>query len=461
MWFVSLLICEGMIKVKKGLNIPISGSPTDSIDTSKSVRSVAVLGPDYNGMKPTMHVDEGDVVKIGQILFEDKRNPGVVFTSPAGGKIESINRGARRVLQSVVVDVSETEENVEFTSYENEELSSADGQVIRDQLVRSGLWTSFRTRPFSKIPAIDSFPSNVFVTAIDTNPLSANVNSILNLNKNFFKAGIAVIKLLTQNKIHVCVDSEFSLNLDEDSQIVNHVFEGPHPAGLTGTHMHFVSPATLTNVNWSINYQDVIAFGKLFLTGKLPVTTIISLAGPQVVNPRLIQTRVGACTDELCAGELTHRDNRIISGAVISGREAIGPYAYLGKYHSQVSVVKEAGKADREFMNWLTPGPRKFSKIPLFTSYLMPKKEFKFKTLMNGSDRAIVPTGVYEEVMPLNLLATVLMRYIAVGDTEKIQDLGGLELDEEDLALCSFVCPSKYDFGSLLRSNLNQIEVEG
>jgi Na+-transporting NADH:ubiquinone oxidoreductase subunit A len=360
-----------------------------------------------------------------------------------------------------VVDVSETEENVEFTSYENEELSSADGQVIRDQLVRSGLWTSFRTRPFSKIPAIDSFPSNVFVTAIDTNPLSANVNSILNLNKNFFKAGIAVIKLLTQNKIHVCVDSEFSLNLDEDSQIVNHVFEGPHPAGLTGTHMHFVSPATLTNVNWSINYQDVIAFGKLFLTGKLPVTTIISLAGPQVVNPRLIQTRVGACTDELCAGELTHRDNRIISGAVISGREAIGPYAYLGKYHSQVSVVKEAGKADREFMNWLTPGPRKFSKIPLFTSYLMPKKEFKFKTLMNGSDRAIVPIGVYEEVMPLNLLATVLMRYIAVGDTEKIQDLGGLELDEEDLALCSFVCPSKYDFGSLLRSNLNQIEVEG
>jgi Na+-transporting NADH:ubiquinone oxidoreductase subunit A len=225
--------------------------------------------------------------------------------------------------------------------------------------------------------------------------------------------------------------------------------------------MHFLSPATLTNVNWSINYQDVIAFGELFLKGKLPKKKIITLAGPQVLKPRHVETRIGACTDEICAGELTHRDNRIISGSVINGREAIGPYAYLGKYHSQISVVCESSKVDREFMNWLNPGPRKFSQIPLFTSSLFRKKKFKFKTLMNGSDRAIVPIGVYEEVLPLNLLATVLMRYIVVGDTEKIQDLGGLELDEEDLALCSFVCPSKYDFGSLLRSNLNQIEVEG
>ncbi len=257
------------------------------------------------------------------------------------------------------------------------------------------------------------------------------------------------------------MDSEFSVELETDDQICEEVFDGPHPAGLAGTHMHFLSPPTLTNVNWSINFQDVISLGELFLTGKLPVLKIISLAGPQVLEPRLIKTRVGACTDEICAGELTHRDNRIISGSVINGREAIGPYAYLGKYHSQISVVCESSKIDREFMNWLNPGARKFSKIPLFTSKLFPNKEFKFKTLMNGSDRAIVPIGVYEEVMPLNILATILMRYIAVGDTEKIQELGGLELDEEDLALCSFVCPSKYDFGSLLRKNLTQIEVEG
>jgi len=450
-----------MIKVKKGLNVPISGTPADSLDASKKVRSVALLGSDYNGMKPTMLVEEGNSVKIGQALFEDKKNPGVIFTSPAGGKIESINRGARRTLQSVVIEIADNEESVDFLPYSIEDLEIGNSAQIKRQLVNSGLWTSFRTRPFSKIPAINSIPANIFITAIDTNPLSANVNLIINLNKDYFKAGLKVIKTLTENNIHLCVGVDFSLSLDEDNTIIEQVFEGPHPAGLAGTHMHFLSPATLTNINWSINYQDVISFGELFLTGKLPNKKIISLAGPQVLKPRHVETRIGACTDEICAGELTHRDNRIISGSVINGREAIGPYAYLGKYHSQISVVCESSKVDREFMNWLNPGPRKFSQIPLFTSSLFPRKEFKFKTLMNGSNRAIVPIGVYEEVLPLNLLATVLMRYIAVGDTEKIQDLGGLELDEEDLALCSFVCPSKYDFGSLLRSNLNQIEVEG
>ena len=248
---------------------------------------------------------------------------------------------------------------------------------------------------------------------------------------------------------------------EKDSQLIDHTFSGPHPAGLAGTHMHFISPATLKNVNWTINYQDVIAFGELFLTGELPIDKIVSLAGPQVTNPRLIKTRIGACTDELCAGELTQRDNRVISGSIINGREAVGPFAYLGRYHNQISVVSETNKSDRQFMNWLNPGPRRFSKIPLFISSLFSDKEFKFKTLMNGSDRAIVPIGIYEEVVPLNILPTILLRYIAVGETEKIQSLGGLELDEEDLALCSFVCPSKYDFGSLLRSNLTQIEVEG
>jgi len=449
-----------MIKVKKGLNVPIVGSPTEDLDTLKNVRSVAIIGSDYHGMRPTMLVEEGDTVKLGQALFEDKKNPGVIFTSPGAGKIESINRGPRRALQSVVIELGE-EASVKFDKYEENQLKTIPSAEIRKNLISSGLWTAFRTRPFSKIPAINSNPSNIFVTAIDTNPLGPNVNKIIEMNESLFNSGLNVIKALTEQPIHLCVDSDFSLDLEKDSQLIDHTFSGPHPAGLAGTHMHFISPATLKNVNWTINYQDVIAFGELFLTGELPIDKIVSLAGPQVTNPRLIKTRIGACTDELCAGELTQRDNRVISGSIINGREAVGPFAYLGRYHNQISVVSETNKSDRQFMNWLNPGPRRFSKIPLFISSLFSDKEFKFKTLMNGSDRAIVPIGIYEEVVPLNILPTILLRYIAVGETEKIQSLGGLELDEEDLALCSFVCPSKYDFGSLLRSNLTQIEVEG
>ena len=450
-----------MIRIKKGLDIPIYGTPAEDIVDSKKSRSVAVLGNDYVGMKPTMLVEEGDSVSLGQPLFEDKKNPGVLITSPAGGKIEAINRGDRRALQSIVIEVEAEEKVEEFKSFTTEELVSATSESVRHQLITSGMWAAFRTRPYSKIPSVDSSPSNVFISVLDTEPLSPDPEKIVNLRLEDFNFGISVLKRLIDCPIHISVSENSSLEIIEDEQVKKHRFSGPHPAGLVGTHMHYISPASLTNVNWTIGYQDLMAIGSLFKTGYVSTERVIALSGPQVIEPRYIKTRLGACTDELTAGELTQRENRIISGSVISGREAIGSYAYLGRYHNQISVIAEPNSKDREFMNWLTPGPRKFSKIPLFLSSLFPKKIFKFKALMNGSDRPIVPIGVYEEVLPLNMLPAMLLRNVVLMDTEKIQDLGGLELDEEDLSLCSYVCPGKYDFGSLLRAGLNKIEVEG
>ena len=450
-----------MIKIKKGLNIPIHGLPAGDIIDSKKSRSVGILGSDYIGMKPTMLVEEGERVKLGQALFEDKKNPGVIFTSPAGGKVEAINRGERRVLQSVVIEVDQNEEVVKFKSFSENDLSNSSSKDVRAQLIASGMWTSFRTRPYSKVPGVETSPANIFISAIDTQPLSADPENIIKLHKEDFLFGLSVIKKLEDCPIHLSLGESSELDLSKDDQLRLHSFSGPHPAGLVGTQMHFISPATLTNINWTIGYQDVIAIGQLFQTGLINVERVISLGGPQVSNPCFLKTRLGACTDELTAGELTHRENRIISGSVISGREAIGPYAYLGRYHNQISVISEPNSKDRDFMNWLTPGPRKFSKIPLFLSALFPKKIFKFKALMNGSDRPIVPIGIYEEVLPQNFLPTVLLRNVVLMDTEKIQALGGLELDEEDLSLCSFVCPGKYDFGSLLRAGLTKIELEG
>jgi len=450
-----------MIRIKKGLNIPINGSPTEEIVDSTRSRSVAILGNDYVGMKPTMLVEEGERVKLGQALFEDKKNPGVIFTSPAGGKVESINRGDRRVLQSVVIEIEQEEEIEEFNRYSEDELDKTTSAEIRSQLIKSGSWTAFRTRPYSKIPGVEEIPNNIFISLLDTQPLSPNPEIITNLNTDNFNFGLKVLKRLVDCPIHISTGPNSNLDLPEDDQVIKHIFSGPHPAGLVGTQMHYISPASLSNINWTIGYQDVIAIGAQFRTGKVFVERVVSLAGPQVNEPKYLKTRLGACTDEVTAGQLTQRENRVISGSVISGREALGPYAYLGRYHNQISVVAEPNSKDREFMNWLTPGPRKFSKIPLFLSSLFPKKLYKFKALMNGSDRPIVPIGVYEEVLPLNFLPAMLLRNIVLMDTEKIQALGGLELDEEDLSLCSFVCPGKYDFGSLLRAGLTKIEVEG
>ena len=450
-----------MIKIKKGLDIPISGSPEPKISVFKKPRSVAVMGSDYHGLKPAMLVEKGERVKIGQPLFEDKKNPGVIFTSPGGGKIESINRGEKRVLQSVVIELDKNEEEISFSSIKTDDLSNKTSASIRKTLIESGLWTSFRTRPFSKIPTIDSEPKSIFINCMDTNPLSMDPELIISNHLDDFELGISAIRLLSGTPVHLCIKKDSSITFKQEENTHEHVFYGPHPSGLVGTHMHFISPASVDNINWHISYSDVILIGSFFREGKIPTSKYICLSGPKFENPRIIPTRIGACIDEICAGELSQSENRVVSGSVINGREAIGPYAYIGRYHNQICAIEEPNSSDRELFDWALLGWQRYSKLGLFISSLIKNKKFSIKARMYGPDRAILPVGVYEEVFPLNLLITPLLRGLAVGDTQELQSLGVLELDEEDLALCSFVCPSKYDFGYLLRERLTTIEVEG
>ena len=213
------------------------------------------------------------------------------------------------------------------------------------------------------------------------------------------------------------------------------------------------------NVAWSINYQDVIAFGKLFLTGELYTERVIALAGPVVNNPRLVRTSIGACLDEVTDHELMPTEVRIVSGSVLSGTHATGPHAYLGRYHLQVSVLRE--DREKELFGWAMPGKNKFSVTRSFLSHLFKGQLFNMTTTTNGSDRAMVPIGNYERVVPLDMEPTLLLRDLCAGDTDSAAALGALELDEEDLALCTFVCPGKYEYGALLRECLDTIEKEG
>ncbi|ATF08850.1 Na(+)-translocating NADH-quinone reductase subunit A [Candidatus Enterovibrio altilux] len=445
-----------MITIKRGLNIPISGTPTQVINDGPAIKRVALLGEEYVGMRPTMHVRIGDIVKKGQILFEDKKNIGVKFTAPAAGIVAEINRGAKRVLQSVVIEIGGNEQ-VTFNKYEVSEIIDLERQVVVEQLVESGAWTALRTRPFSKSPAVDAKPAAVFVTAIDTNSLAANPELIINEQKAAFIAGLNVVSRLTDNKVYVC-KGKTNLPRSEQTNIEEHVFNGPHPAGLVGTHIHFLRSVSLDKQVWHLNYQDVIAFGKLFLTGELFTDRIISLAGPVVNNPRLIRTQIGASINELTNSELMSGEIRLISGSVLSGTEACGPQSYLGRFHLQVSALREG--REKELFGWIAPGKNKFSVTGAFLSQFFKGQLFNMTTTMNGSERSMVPIGSYERVMPLDIEPTMLLRDICAGDLDSMVQLGALELDPEDLALCTFVCPGKYDFGPMLRECLNQIEKE-
>lgn len=447
-----------MIKITKGLNLPIAGMPSQQIFSKTAVKRVALLGEEYIGMRPSMAVREGDRVQKGQLLFEDKKNPGVRFTASASGTISAIHRGERRVLQSVVIDV-DGEDAVHFSRYELADLAGLPREAVQQQLLESGMWTAFRTRPFSKIPAPGSVPAAIFVTAIDTNPLAAEPQPLILAQRDAFDAGLTLLTRLTDGKVHVCQASGGKLGGHPIGQVTFNQFTGPHPAGLPGTHIHFLEPVSLKKQVWHLNYQDVIAVGKLFLEGELYSERIIALGGPQVKEPRLLKTCMGASLDELLIDELLDGENRIISGSVLSGTRASGPHAFLGRFHLQVSVVKEG--REKELFGWVMPGKDKYSITRTTLGHFMKRKLFNFSTDTNGGERAMVPIGNYERVMPLDILPTMLLRDLLAGDTDSAQALGCLELDEEDLALCTYVCPGKYEYGPALRSVLTQIEQEG
>ena len=446
-----------LIKIRKGLDLPITGAPEQSIEEAAPVKTVALLGADYLGVRPTMRVQEGDRVKRGQVLFSDKKNPGVNFTAPGGGVVQAIHRGAKRVLQSVIIELDDHEDEETFASYTDLNRLTRDG--VKENLLASGLWTAFRTRPYSKMPHPETVPHSIFVTAIDSNPLAADPALIIHQHPQDFSDGLHVLAQLTDGPVYLCKapDADIPAPAGKSFRVVD--FAGPHPAGLAGTHIHFLDPVSANKTVWHLGYQDVIAIGKLFTTGKLWVERVVALAGPPVLKPRLLRTRLGAQTTTLLSNELEDIECRVISGSVWSGRRAIAWGSYLGRYHNQISVLAEG--RERELFGWIAPGSNKFSKFNVMISSFFPNRQFALTTSQQGSPRAMVPTGNYEEVMPLDILPTQLLRALLVRDTDMAQALGCLELDEEDLSLCSFVCVGKYDYGPVLRSNLEQIEKEG
>ncbi len=445
-----------MIKINKGLDLPIAGAPEQTIQNGPKVRTVALLGQDYIGMKPTMMVKEGDRVKLGQVIFTDKKTEGVQYTAPGAGTVRAINRGERRVLQSVVIELDDQEESVDFASYPAAELGKLTREQIEENLLKSGLWTAFRTRPFSRVPQVGTTPSSIFVTAIDTNPLAANPELIINDQAEAFKQGLTLLTRMGSKQVFLCQAEGASIPTVDGVRV--EAFGGKHPAGNASTHIHFLDPVSRTKTVWTIGYQDVIAIGKLFAEGRLPTDRVVALAGPQVEKPRLLRTRVGACVEALTAGELKSGKNRVINGSVWNGRTAMGPHAFVGRYTNQLSVLLEGD--NRDFMGWIAPGSDKFSVLNMFASVFSPSKKFNFTTTTNGSERAMIPVGQFEALMPLDILPTQLLRALVTGDIVTAMQLGCLELDEEDLSLCTFACPGKYEYGPILRDNLTRIEQE-
>ena len=449
--------------IRKGLDLPMAGRPEQRIEAAAAVRQVALLGADTPGLRSTLAVKPGDRVQRGQLLYGDRKSPGVRYTAPASGTVDAVHRGAQRAFLSVVIDVADDDgpaAQVAFDSQPRPGSRPADGAAVRALLLESGLWGALRTRPYSRVPAVDAVPQAIFVTAIDTHPHAPDPQVVLAGRESDFAAGMAAVEQLAAGPVFLCRAVGSCISARPGSRAQVHEFAGPHPAGTPGLHIHRLHPVNAEQSVWHIGYQDVAAIGHLLVTGQLDVERVVALAGPAVQRPRLLRTRLGASLAELTRGELAGGELRLLSGSVLDGRAAANPEtAFLGRHHRQVSALHEG--RERDLLGWITPQKDKYSLWNVVLGHFAGRRGLPLTTSTNGGERAMVPIGGYERVMPLDLMPTFLLRALIVGDAEQAVALGALELDEEDLALCTFVCPGKTEYGPLLRRMLDRVEKEG
>ncbi len=444
--------------IRKGKDIKLKGAAEKRV-VSQPVPSKVALQPfNFRGIKPRVVVEIGQAVKVGTPLWFDKSHETVQFVSSVSGKVAAVNRGEKRVLLSVVVESDGKQEAVQFNKFARNQIPSLSSEQIIGQLMQAGVWPCLRQRPFSKIADSHTLPKSIFVHTMNTEPLAADIDLILENKEYEFQAGLDVLCRLTKGKVNLCFAlSAEAKALTQAAGVEKHQFSGAHPAGNVSTHIHYVDPINKGDVVWYVEAQDVLRIGRLFLNGVFSPEQIVAITGEGIENRVYAKTVMGASIASLLEGQ--PKDGlRYISGSVLAGTN-VGKDGFLCFYDSQVTVIPEGGK--RRLLGWLTPGLDAYSFSSTFLSALKPAGEVSLDTDKKGSDRAIVFNYIYDDYMAIDVKPFFLFRSIVGGDIEEAEKLGILECDEEDFALCSFACVSKTDLGGVIRQGLDLIEKEG
>lgn len=441
------------IRLKKGFDIPIQGYAEKKLAGEANPLFFAVKPVDFPGLTPKLDVKPGDNVKAGSPLFHDKLRPEVLFTSPVSGKVISVERGDRRKLLEVVVEKSGND-SVNFGKADPASLTR---EKVKEQILASGLWPSVRQRPYHIVAKPSDVPKSIFISGFDTAPLAPDYDFIMeNSSASLFQTGLLALSKLTDGKIHLVLNGEKTpSDLLVNARGVNiSYFSGPHPAGNTGVHIHRLDPVNKGEVVWFLGLQDILAIGRLFQEGIYNPERIVALTGSEVVNPRYFKMLSGGSVAPVLDGNLKEGNLRYISGNVLTGTK-ISRSGFLGYYDSQISVIPEGDYY--EFFGWALPGKRKLSFSRTFLSSLLPEKSYRPDTNFHGGERAFVMTGLYEKVVPMDIYPMQLLKAILAGDIEMMENLGIYEVAEEDFALCEYICPSKIEIQSIIRSGLEMM----
>jgi len=446
------------IKIRKGVNIPLQGAAKKEVKSLPDSAYYAIKPSDFAGLTPKLLVKQGALVKAGTPLFYSKENDKIVFCSPVSGEVSEIIRGEKRRILRVLIKADQKNNSEDFGVIS---LNSAKREEVLSKVLSSGLWPLFVQRPFDVIANPQDKPKAIFVTGFDSSPLAPETSMIVGGKTEQINAGLKALVILADGaKVHLNKyegDSSISTNV---SGVTTNTFSGPHPAGNVGVQIHHIDPINAEEIVWTMKIQDVIQIGETLLTGKYQPTKTIAFVGSEVNDPCYYTIKQGAQLTSLIEGNVSDKNNRVISGNVLTGTK-IHKDGYLGFYHQQVTVEEEGDQA-QFFMTegWLAPGFNKFSLSRTFPSWIMKNKKYKLNTNLNGEERAFVFSGQYENVFPFDIYPVHLIKSVMANDIEKMEELGIYEVAPEDFALCEYVCTSKINSQDIIRKGLNHLKNE-
>lgn len=450
------------IRLRKGLNVPLKGEAKAQISKTISPGVVAVKPTDFKGFNPRLIVKEGDQVQAGTPLLIHKQNPNIRLCSPVSGKVQGIIRGAKRKLLAVTVEV---DGKSQYISFETPNPRKSTKEEIIETLTQSGLWLALKQRPYGTFADPTASPKAIFISGFDSSPLAPNLDFALKNEIENIQLGIEILSKLTTGGVHISLhrSSYASSPFHKLDKAIIHTFEGPHPAGNVGVQIHHISPINKGETVWTIDMHSIAAIGKLFSKGVYDIRKTIAITGPRAENPSYIETIPGMCMsqiDSYVAKEISPKESpsgenlpvRYISGNALTG-DNVQANGYLGFFHNQITLLSEGNYY--EMLGWIKPMRlKKFSTSRSYFSWLFPKKKYKLDTNLNGGERALVMTGVYENVTPMDIYPMYLIKAIMAQDIDQMEALGIYEVIEEDLALCEFVCPSKTEIQHILAQGI-------
>jgi Na+-transporting NADH:ubiquinone oxidoreductase subunit A len=448
------------IRLKGGFNVNLAGKPQPKVGESEMADTFAMKPTDFHGLyMPKPLVNVGDGVKAGTPLFIDKRQESVMFTAPVSGEVVEVKRGEKRKLLEIKILADRRMEYEQFKRYSVSDIQNITADEIRAGLLQSGVWPNLVERPFGVVANPNATPKAIHISAFDTAPAAPDYAVLFKGQDQFFQVGVDVLRRLTSGPVHVNLHTtdEISTVFSQVKGVEVNKFSGAHPAGCVGVQIHHIDPINKGEVVWTINPLGVIQIGKLFLNGIYDTSRLVAVTGPAVKNPQYYKTFTGASIKKMVKDNLNNQHVRYVSGNVLTGT-SIGPEGHVGFFDHQVTVLPEGDH--HEFLGWILPTASKPTVHRAFglLSFLAPKKEFQANTNLNGEHRAFVETGVFEKLVPMDILPTHLLKAILAEDVDEMEALGIYEVIEEDLALCEFADVSKHEVQKMLREGIELMQ---